>query len=457
MVAKKKFFGTDGVRSKANMHPMTPEVALQLGRAASYFFKNGGKHHTIVVGKDTRLSGYMLETALASGICSTGSDVMLVGPLPTPGIAFITQGMRADAGIVISASHNGFEDNGIKFFDKTGYKLPDNIELSVEDLMWSEELENYRPTGATIGKAIRLNDATGRYVEYLKRTLPKGLTFQGLKVVIDCAHGAGYRVAPALLHELGADIITLGTSPDGLNINKGCGSLSPELMCKTVKEKGADLGIALDGDADRLIMCDESGEIVDGDAILAINAKYLREEGKLTRNRIVATVMSNLGLDFAMQNCDIDVHRSNVGDRYVIQDMKDQNCNLGGEQSGHIIFLDHNTTGDGSLAALQTIATLIGSNKPLSEAKKIMQAFPQVLTNVKVAERREFETIPSIYSTIEKAKKELGERGRVLVRYSGTENLARVMVEGENYDKIKVFAADISEQIHMNLGRKEAN
>ena len=453
MSRSKEFFGTDGVRGKANVYPMTPEVSLKLGRAAAHHFRNGGRHHTIVVGKDTRLSGYMFETALASGICSVGVDVMLVGPLPTPGIAFITQGMRADAGIVISASHNGFQDNGIKFFDQSGFKLPDEIELEIEASMETEELANFRPEGDGIGKAIRLNDATGRYVEYLKRTIPKGISFEGLKIVLDCANGAAYRTAPAVFHELGANVITIGNAPDGKNINSGCGSLHPELMCKRVKDSGADLGVALDGDADRLIMCDENGDIVDGDHIMAINAKHLMKEKRLNGGAIVATVMSNLGLDFAMKELGIDVIKSGVGDRYVVHELKKGGYNLGGEQSGHIIFLDHNTTGDGTLAALQTISALLKDNERLSDARKIFEPFPQVLSNVKVIRKEAFASVPKLNDCIERVRKELSDKGRVLVRYSGTENLARVMVEGEDFEKIKVYASDIVEQIQVNLGQ----
>lgn len=452
MINKKKLFGTDGIRGRANSHPITPEIALQLGRAAGYFFKNGGKHHTIVIGKDTRLSGYMLETALASGISSVGVNVMLVGPLPTPGIAFITQGMRADAGIVISASHNSYHDNGIKFFDQVGYKLPDEAELTIERLMNSKELDIYRPDAESIGKAIRIDDATGRYVEYLKRTIPRGFTFEGLKIVVDCANGAAYRAAPEVLHELGADVISIGNFPNGTNINLGCGSLHPELMCKTVRENNADFGIALDGDADRIIMCDEKGEIVDGDQLLAINAKHLKEKSLLKNNTIVATIMSNIGLDFAMNGIGIDVIKSNVGDRYVVNEMRKGNYNLGGEQSGHIIFLDHNTTGDGTLAALQTISIILSENKPLSEIKKIFTPLPQVLNNVRIKCKKNIENVPELHNSIEKIRGELGNKGRVLVRYSGTEMLARVMVEGENHAQIKTYASEIAEQIESTLG-----
>lgn len=452
MGTTKEYFGTDGVRGRANAYPMTPEVSLTLGRAAAYYFRNGGRHHTIVVGKDTRLSGYMFETALAAGISSVGVDVMMVGPLPTPGIAFITQGMRADAGIVISASHNGFQDNGIKFFDQAGYKLPDEVELEIESLMSSEELDQFRPEASGIGKAIRLDDATGRYVEYLKRTIPKGLTFEGMKIVLDCANGAAYKAAPSVFHELGADVIPIATSPDGTNINTGCGSTHPELMCKKVKETGADLGVALDGDADRIIMCDEKGEVIDGDYIMAINAKNLMEEDRLNGNTIVTTIMSNIGLDYALRGLGISVAKCGVGDRYVVHELRRGGYNLGGEQSGHIIFLDHNTTGDGTLAALQTITTLIKNDQRLSEAKRIFSPFPQVLSNVKVKRKEDFSAIPKINDCIERIKKELSNKGRVLVRYSGTENLARVMVEGEDFNKIKIFAEDIAEQIQVNLG-----
>lgn len=450
---ERKIFGTDGVRGKANIHPMNSEMALQLGRAIAHAFQNGKKHHSIVIGKDTRLSGYMLETALASGICSMGVDVMLVGPLPTPGIAFITQGMRADAGVVISASHNPFDDNGIKFFDNSGYKLPDDLELRMEKMIIERELDNIRPTADGIGKAIRIDDAGGRYIEFLKNTFTKGMTLDGVKVVLDCANGAAYKIAPAVFRELGAKVFTYGVNPDGTNINKNCGSLHPEVICNAVKEHRADVGIALDGDADRIIMCDEHGNVVDGDHLLAICAAHLAEQKRLAKRTVVATVMSNVGFDMAMQALDIRVVRTAVGDRYVVKEMRENGYNLGGEQSGHLIFLDHNTTGDGVLGALQVLSVLLEKNQPLSIAKKVMMPFPQVLANVHVTRKEEFTSIPSLNSAITKVQRELGEKGRVLVRYSGTEMLARVMVEGEDPARIQVMADDIAGEIRRSLSQ----
>lgn len=449
---QKEIFGTDGVRGTANIYPMNSEMALQLGRAIAYIFRKDKKHHAIVVGKDTRISGYMLETALASGITSMGVDVMLVGPLPTPGIAFITQGMRADAGVVISASHNGYEDNGIKFFDTHGFKLPDELELEMERLILSKELDSIRPTGSQIGKAVRIDDAGGRYIEFLKNSFPKGMTLEGMKIVVDCANGAAYKIAPAVFRELGAKVIPVAVEPDGLNINRECGSLYPEYMCRAVKENGADLGIALDGDADRIIMCDEKGEVVDGDYILALSARHLFMKKRLAKNTVVATVMSNLGLDIAMQALDIKVVRTKVGDRYVVKEMRDNGYNFGGEQSGHIIFLDYNTTGDGVLAALQILSILRERGEPLSVAKRVITPLPQVLTNVVVKRKEEFSNIPSLNRIIEGVKRELAGRGRVLVRYSGTEMLARVMVEGEDPARIKVMADSIAGEIQKTLG-----
>jgi len=452
MQEKRKIFGTDGVRGTANIHPMTSEMALQLGRAIAYVFKNGEKRHGIVIGKDTRLSGYMLETALASGICSMGCDVMLVGPLPTPGIAFITQGMRADAGVVISASHNPFQDNGIKFFDRNGFKLPDEMEAQVERLISTGEIDNYRPTADAIGKAVRIDDAAGRYTEFLKRSVIKGIDFSGLKIVLDCANGAGYKVAPAVLTELGAKVITVGVNPDGKNINAGCGSLHPELMAKLVVENHADLGIAIDGDADRIIMADEKGSIVDGDYILAMCAHHMSKKGTLNKGAVVSTVMTNLGFDMAMQSIGVKVVRTSVGDRYVIQAMKSSGYNLGGEQSGHVIFLDHNTTGDGILAGLQVLTILKEKDQPLSMAKQVFTPFPQILTNVRVKEKKDFLQIPDLATSIRRIEKELGSRGRIVLRYSGTEMLARIMLEGENHDRLKNMAEGLAGDIQRFLG-----
>lgn len=452
MQQKRKIFGTDGVRGVANVHPMTSDMALQLGRAIAHVFRNGGRHHGIVIGKDTRLSGYMLETALASGICSMGSDVMLVGPLPTPGIAFITQGMRADAGVVISASHNPYQDNGIKFFDRNGYKLPDELEAQMEQLISEGMTDSHRPTADNIGKAIRIDDAAGRYIEFLKRSIPKGVNLNGLKIVLDCAHGAGYRVAPSVFSELGATVVAIGVNPDGKNINAGCGSTHPDLMAKLVTEHKADVGIALDGDADRIIMADEKGAIVDGDYILAICAQHMYRSGELAKGSVVSTVMTNLGLDMAMQAMGINVVRTSVGDRYVIQAMRSEGYNLGGEQSGHLIFLDYNTTGDGILAALKVLSILRERDQPLSVAKQVFTPFPQILTNVKVKEKKDFSQIPAIAGAIKKIERELGKRGRLVLRYSGTEMLARIMIEGENRDRLKGYADNLACEINKFLG-----
>ena len=448
----KKIFGTDGIRGRANFSPMDSEMALNLGRAIAQIFKNGTHRHRIVVGKDTRISGYMLETALASGICSMGADVCLVGPLPTPGISFITRSMRADAGVVISASHNRYDDNGIKFFDRDGFKLPDEYELKMEDLILNRLSEIPRPTGNQIGKAIRIDDAGGRYIQFLKNTFPQRYLLDGFTVVVDCANGAGYKIAPAVFEELGAKVIKIGTNPNGVNINDGCGSLHTEKLQEIVRQTGADCGIALDGDADRVIMCDEKGSVVDGDVLMAICADRWNRNGRLERNTLVATVMSNLALDHAMQKRGIQVTRTAVGDRYVIQAMRDGQYNLGGEQSGHLIFLDHNTTGDGILGALQLLAIMIQEGKKLSELKEILSPFPQVLVNVEVKEKRDFSVISEINRTISRCERELGKNGRLVLRYSGTENIARIMIEGENPDRIKDMAGQLAGLISTHLG-----
>jgi phosphoglucosamine mutase len=394
----------------------------------------------------------MLETAMASGICSMGSDVMLVGPLPTPGIAFITQGMRADAGVVISASHNPYLDNGIKFFDRDGFKLADELEAQMESLISTGEIDHHRPTAEGIGKAVRIDDAAGRYIEFLKGTVPKGVNFAGLRMVLDCANGAGYKVAPAVFAELGAQVIAVGVHPDGKNINEGCGSTHPEFLSRMVLEHNADLGIALDGDADRLMMVDEKGAIVDGDHILALCAQHLYKTGRLEKGTVVATIMSNFGLDFALNAMGIKIIRASVGDRYVIQAMRAGGYNLGGEQSGHLIFLDHNTTGDGILAGLQVLTILREKNQPLSLAKQVFVPFPQVLTNVKVKHKRDFSQIPELSLSIKHIEQELSGKGRLVLRYSGTEMLARIMVEGENHDRLRSIADGLANDIHKHLG-----
>jgi len=426
-------------------------VAMQLGRGTAYIFKNKEKRHRIVIGKDTRLSGYMIENALVAGICSMGVDVLLVGPLPTPGIAFITSSMRADAGIVISASHNPFQDNGIKIFSGDGFKLPDQLENKIEELIFSDQIDSLRPTATEVGKAFRVDDAVGRYVVYLKNSFPKALTLDGMKIILDCAHGAAYRVAPAVFEELGAGVIPLGVEPNGENINYQCGSLHPQMVMKKVKEEGADIGISLDGDADRAIFSDELGNLVDGDRIMAICADDLRKAKRLKRNTLVATVMSNLGLDLAMKERGIKVVHTQVGDRYVVEEMARSGYNLGGEQSGHLIFLDYNTTGDGVLSALQVLAVMKRENKKLSELSSIMTPFPQVLLNVRVRHKRDPHRIPEVAALVKKIQEKLGDRGRVLVRPSGTENLIRVMVEGENEKEISAHAEEISECIRRRM------
>jgi phosphoglucosamine mutase len=450
---EKKLFGTDGVRGVANIEPMTTEMAMHLGRAAAYVFKkNANRRHRLVIGKDTRLSGYMIENALVAGICSMGVDVLLVGPLPTPGIAFITASMRADAGVVISASHNAYQDNGIKFFSHDGFKLPDELELEIEDLILNNRLEELRPIADEVGKAYRIDDAIGRYVVFLKNTFPRDLDLQGLRIVLDCAHGAGYKVAPAVLTELGAEVITLGVNPNGTNINDGCGSLHPEVMAEKVREYRADLGIALDGDADRVIFVDEKGVEVDGDHIMAICGSELLKVGKLNKETIVATVMSNLGLDIAMQKAGGKVVRTDVGDRYVVEAMRREGYNLGGEQSGHMIFLDHNTTGDGILTALQVLAIIQRSGKRLSDLAKVMTSLPQVLVNVQVRKRANLADIAPIKLILDEVEAELDGKGRVLVRYSGTEPLLRVMLEGENQARIAELADRLAGAVREHLG-----
>ncbi|MBN1957642.1 MAG: phosphoglucosamine mutase [Desulfuromonadales bacterium] len=450
---EKKLFGTDGVRGVANIEPMTTEMAMQLGRAAAFVFKNGGKRrHRVVIGKDTRLSGYMIENAMVAGICSMGVDVLVVGPLPTPGIAFITSSMRADAGVVISASHNPYQDNGIKFFSGSGFKLPDELELKIEDLIINHRLDELRPIADEVGKAYRIDDAIGRYVVFLKNTFPKDLDLEGLRIVLDCAHGAGYKVAPAVLTELGAEVITLGVKPNGMNINEGCGSLHPEVMAEKVREYRADLGIALDGDADRVIFVDERGEEVDGDHIMALCGTEMIKTGELKKKTVVATVMSNMGLEIAMKKAGGKVVRTDVGDRYVVEEMVKKDYNLGGEQSGHMIFLDHNTTGDGVLSALQVLAIIQRSGKPLSELARVMTSLPQVLVNVRVRKKTKLTDIPEVKKIVAAIEAELKDRGRVLIRYSGTEPLLRIMIEGEDQQRISTLAEEIAAAVREKIG-----
>jgi phosphoglucosamine mutase len=449
----RKLFGTDGIRGVANVDPMTGEVAIQLGRAIAHIFKEIKGKHRIVVGKDTRLSGYMLETALASGICSMGADVMLVGPLPTPGIAFITTSMRANAGVVISASHNPYYDNGIKIFSQDGFKLPDEMEHRIEELVLSNHLHSLRPTANAVGKAHRIDDAIGRYVVFLKNTFPNHLTLDGLRIALDCANGAAYRVAPMVLEELGAEVIPIAVDPNGENINDHCGSLYPEMVSRLVLEKGADIGIALDGDADRIVFVDRKGKEVDGDYILAICAHQMLSENTLKKETLVTTVMSNIGLDRTIKNAGGKVIRTQVGDRYVVEEMVRGDYNLGGEQSGHTIFLDYNTTCDGILTALQVLAIMKQKERPLDEMAKVMEPLPQVLYNVKVKEKRNLSEFPEIEKRIREIEKTLEQSGRILIRYSGTEPLLRIMVEGEDETKLHRFAQDLVELVEKHIGK----
>ena len=452
----RKLFGTDGIRGVANVDPMTGELAMQLGRAIAHLFKEAKGKHRIVVGKDTRLSGYMLETALASGICSMGADVMLVGPLPTPGIAFVTTSMRANAGVVISASHNPYYDNGIKIFSQNGFKLPDEMEHRIEELILSNHLHSLRPTASQVGKAHRIDDAIGRYVVFLKNTFPNNLTLDGLRIVLDCANGAAYRVAPTVLEELGAEVIPIGVEPNGENINANCGSLHPEVISRLVLEKEADIGMALDGDGDRIVFVDRKGKQVDGDHILAICGLQMLSENRLKKGTLVTTVMSNIGLDRTIKTAGGNVVRTQVGDRYVVEEMVRGDFNLGGEQSGHTIFLDYNTTCDGILTALQVLAIMKQKERPLDELAKVMKPLPQVLYNVEVKEKRDLSEIPEIKRRIREIEKSLGQSGRILIRYSGTEPLLRIMVEGEDETKLHRFAQDLVEMVKKHIG-KEAN
>ncbi|MCS6297350.1 MAG: phosphoglucosamine mutase [Nitrospira sp.] len=448
----RKLFGTDGVRGVANLEPMTSEIAMQLGRAAAHIFMRRAGRHQVVIGKDTRLSGYMLESALTSGICSMGVDVLLVGPLPTPAIAFLTRSLRADAGVVISASHNPYQDNGIKFFSNEGFKLPDELEARIEQLIISDEIKHLRPTADAIGKAYRIGDAEGRYIEFVKRSLPRDLDFQGIKLVVDCANGAAYKVAPMVLRELGADIEVIANTPDGMNINDHCGAVHPERLQEAVRRHGAHIGIALDGDADRAIFVCEQGNIVDGDHVMAALGLDLHGQGRLASQTVVGTVMSNFGLELAMKKAGIQLMRTPVGDRYLMERMLADGYNFGGEQSGHFIFLDHNTTGDGLISALQILSLMKRTGKPLSELAKAMTAVPQILLNVKVKHKPDLNQIPDIQQAIKTAEATLNGSGRVLVRYSGTEALLRIMVEGERDSTIREVADHLADIVRARIG-----
>ncbi len=459
MSDSKKIFGTDGVRGRANIEPVTAETVLKLGRAAAHFFKNletqsrGRGKHKIVLGKDTRLSGYMLENAISSGILSMGVDVLFIGPLPTPGVAYVTRSLRADAGIVITASHNPYDDNGIKFFRADGYKLDDRIEAQIEGLVFSGEIENIRPTAGEIGKAVRIDDALGRYIEYAKSSFPRGMTLEGMRVVVDCAHGAAYKSTPCVLRELGAQVIVYGNQPDGTNINQECGSMHPEQMCQKVREHQAHLGIAHDGDADRVLLCDETGTMIDGDDIMAIAARDMLTQGNLAQKTVVTTVMSNAGLEAFVRECGGEVIYTAVGDKNVIDEMLRQGFNFGGEQSGHMIFRDYSTTGDGLVCALQILRIMKATDKPLSRLARCWTRYPQLLTNFRVREKKPFEQLDGVLKLVAEAEAELKPAGgRVLLRYSGTEPKARLLLEGRDAAALERHSKKICDAIKKHVG-----
>jgi len=459
MSSPKKIFGTDGVRGTANVEPVTAETALKLGRAAAYVFKNlehqsrGRGRHKIVIGKDTRLSGYMLENAISSGILSMGVDVLFIGPLPTPGVAYATRSLRADAGIVITASHNPYADNGIKFFRADGYKLDDKIEDEIENLVFSGKIENIRPTADAVGKAVRIDDALGRYIEFAKASFPRGLTLEEVRIVVDCAHGAAYKSTPCVLRELGAEVIVYGNQPDGMNINQDCGSMHPEAVCRKVVEHKAQLGIAHDGDADRVLLCDEKGNLIDGDDIMVIAALDMLAQKTLAEKTLVTTVMSNAGLEAAIKTAGGRVIRTAVGDRNVIDEMLRSGFNFGGEQSGHLIFRDFGTTGDGLVAALQMLRIIKARQMPLSKLAKCWTRFPQLITNVKVREKKPFEQLDGVLKLVKQAEAELKSAGgRVLLRYSGTEPKARLLLEGREAKILEKWSQKICAAIQKQIG-----
>ena len=447
-----KLFGTDGIRGVANIFPMTPEMVLSIGKATAHVFKEkcGKEKPKFVIGKDTRLSGYMIENALASGIVSVGADVLLVGPMPTPAIAHLTKALNADAGIVLSASHNPAEDNGIKIFSENGHKLSDNVEDEIEKYVLSGKIKTEHIKGDLIGKAHRVDDAKERYIEFAKASV-ESMSMKGLRVILDCANGAAYNTAPHILSELGAEVVVLNDRPDGLNINLDCGALHPEKMMEIVKKEKAHIGIALDGDADRVIVCDENGRSVDGDHIIAICAINMKEKGTLKKNSVVVTIMTNKGFDIAMAKERIKVVKTKVGDRYVVDEMRKKGYVLGGEQSGHIIFSNYTTTGDGMISALQLLRIMKERGEKLSKLAECMTSLPQVLVNVDVKEKKDISKL-KVNKNIKDAESKLGEKGRVLVRYSGTQNLCRIMIEGENKREIQKIANDIAKTMKKELG-----
>jgi phosphoglucosamine mutase len=459
MSTPNRIFGTDGVRGTANIEPVTAETALKLGRAAAHVFKTLTSHarglgrHKIVIGKDTRLSGYMIENALSSGILSMGVDVIFIGPLPTPGVAYVTRSLRADAGIVITASHNPYDDNGIKFFRADGYKLDDNVEARIEELVFSGAINHVRPVASEVGKALRVDDAIGRYIEYAKASFPKRMNLEGLRIVVDCAHGSSYKTTPSVLRELGAEVIVYGNQPDGTNINKDCGAMHPEQMCRHVLEHRAQLGIAHDGDADRVQLCDEQGNLVDGDDILAICGLEMLGQGTLPEKTLVSTVMSNAGLDVAIQAAGGRLVRTAVGDKYVIDEMLRHGFMVGGEQSGHLIFREFATTGDGLIAALQVLRIMKAKDALLSQLRLCWTRFPQKLVNVRVREKVPFGQLDGFAALQAEAEAAVApEGGRVFVRYSGTEPKARVLVEARSQETVDQWSDRLAEAIRGQIG-----
>ena len=449
----RRLFGTDGIRGVANNYPLTPEMLTKIGRAIAHYFKekNNKPRHKIVIGKDTRLSGYMVEYALTSAICSAGADVLLVGPMPTPAIAHLTKSLNCDAGIVLSASHNPSQDNGLKIFDENGFKLPDEVEEKIENYVFSEEINHEHIKGELIGKAFRIDDARGRYIEFAKSSI-QSASLRGLKIVLDCANGAAYHIAPHILSELGAEVVVLNNKPDGLNINKDCGATHPEVIQQKVKEIGADAGIALDGDADRALFCDENGEFIDGDKIMVMVTQHFMNKKKLNHNTLVVTDYSNLGVDRALRAVGGNVIRVKNGDRYVAEEMRNNNYTIGGEKSGHIIFGRYSTTGDGVITALQVLNLMKETGKKMSELASCMTEMPQVLINVEVNEKKQFEEMPGFFAKLKEVNEKLNGRGRMLVRYSGTQNMCRIMVEGENQEEIESHANELAEELRREVG-----
>jgi len=446
----RKLFGTDGIRGTANHGNMTPEVALRVGMAAAHQFTTGTHRHRVVIGKDTRLSGYMLEPALTAGFVSMGMDVILVGPLPTPAVAMLTRSLRADLGVMLSASHNPYQDNGIKLFGPDGYKLSDAVELQIEQHV-ENGLAEHLTSPDKLGRAMRLDDARGRYTEYVKQTFPKGSRLDGLKVVVDCANGAAYKVAPEVLWELGAEVVAIGVNPDGFNINRGCGSTDTDYMCSQVVAHQADIGLALDGDADRILVADQNGELVDGDQIMALIAKNLANRGELRGGGVIATVMSNLGLEKYLRSIDLELIRTQVGDRYVVERMRSDGYNVGGEQSGHVVLGDHSTTGDGLIAALQVLAVVVADGRPASEVCRLFQPMPQCLVNVRFESGTPLE-MDDVKTCIQDGQSRLADSGRVLIRKSGTESLIRVMAEGEDEALVQSVVRDIAAAVERAAG-----